>query len=85
MQNISYRNTVPEEKPTQLFCLVSLSAETIPGFVLLLKILACALLDFVCGNDINGRIRIETTQTMHILRIRFRVHVFLHPCPLLYP
>ena len=42
------RNSVLEEKKTtKLFCTIWLSAETIPGFVLLLEILACALLDFV--------------------------------------
>ena len=64
--------------------MVWLSAETIPGFVLFLEILSCALLDFVCGKDINGRMRPWTTQNMHILRTRFSVHLFLHPCPLLY-
>ena len=73
-----------KKKSTKLFRMVWLSAETIPGFVLLLKNLSCALLDFVCGNDINGRMRTGTTQTMHVLRTRFRVHLFLHPCPLLH-
>ena len=56
----------------------------IPGFGLLLEILSCALLDFASGNDMNGRMRTGTTQTMHVLRTRFRVHLFLHPCPLLH-
>ena len=39
-----------------------------------------ALLDFVCGNDINGRMRTGIMQTMYVLSTRFPVHLFLHPC-----
>ena len=28
--------------------------------------------------------RTGTTQTVHVLRTRFHVHLFLHPCPLLH-
>ena len=73
------RNTVPEEKSDTIILHSFVICWDDSRICLLLEILACALLDFVCGNDINGRIRTGTTQTKHVLRIRFRVHVFLYP------
>ena len=45
---------------------------------LLLEMLACALLDFVCGNDTNGRMRTGTTQTTYVLRTSLCVYMMIY-------